>query len=153
MSRTGLEIFDTTLQETNHWLKRMMEELGTDDRKLAFTALRAALHALRDRIGPANAIHFGAQLPMLLRGAYYEGWRLCDTPTRERHLDSFLAHIDANLPQNAQIGAGESARATFAVIEECLDSGEVAKLMQLLPKEIRTLSTGSFYEAEPRLAI
>jgi hypothetical protein len=72
MSKTGLEIFDTTLQETNHYLKRAMEELQTDDRKLAFTALRATLHALRDRIGPANAVHLAAQLPMLLRGAYYE---------------------------------------------------------------------------------
>ena len=153
MSRTGLEIFDTTLQETNHWLKRVMEELETDDRKLAFTALRATLHALRDRIGPANAVHLGAQLPMLLRGAYYEGWRLSETPTHERHLDGFLAHIDANLPRNAQIGSGEAARATFSVVAECLDSGEVDKLMQLLPLEIRSLSTGCFDEAEPRLAI
>ena len=38
----------------------MMGELGTDDRRTAFNALRAALHALRDRIGPESAIHLGA---------------------------------------------------------------------------------------------
>jgi len=30
MSATGLEVFDTTPQETNHWLKLMIGELGTD---------------------------------------------------------------------------------------------------------------------------
>ena len=153
MSRNGLEIFDTTLQETNHWLKRVMEVLETDNRKLAFAALRATLHVLRDRIGPANAVHLGAQLPMLLRGAYYEDWRLSDTPTRERHVDGFLAHIDANLPRNAQIGAGEAARATFEGLMECLDGGEVEKLMRLLPTEIRSLSTWYVDETQPQLAI
>ncbi len=68
MSPTGFDTFDTTVQETNHWLKIMMSELGTDDRRAAFNALRAALHALRDRVGLENAVHLGAQLPMLRRG-------------------------------------------------------------------------------------
>ena len=138
MSSTGLEIFDTTIQETHHWLKIVMEELETDNRKLAFGALRAALHALRDRIGPVNAVHLGAQLPMLLRGAYYEGWRLSE-PSRERHMDDFLAHVEANLPRNTQVDAGDAARATFTAIAECLDGGEVEKLARLLPIEIRSL--------------
>jgi uncharacterized protein (DUF2267 family) len=153
MSRTGLQVFDTTLQETNHWLKRVMEELETDDRKFAFAALRATLHALRDLIGPGNAVHLGAQLPMLLRGAYYEGWRLSETPTHERHLDGFLAHVDANLPRNAQVASGEAARAAFGVLLECLDGGEADKLMRLLPMEIRSLSTGDFDESQHQLAI
>ncbi len=73
---TGLAVFDTTVQETNLWLKGIMEGLHTDDRHLAYLALRATLHALRDRLGPENAVHLAAQLPMLVRGLYYEGWRL-----------------------------------------------------------------------------
>ena len=68
MSTTGLPVFDTTVQETNLWLKAIMEGLHTDDRHLAYVALRATLHALRDRIGPENAVHLAAQLPMLVRG-------------------------------------------------------------------------------------
>lgn len=62
MSVTGLDAFDTTVQESNHWLKIMMGELDIADRRIAFNALRAALHALRDRIGLENAVHLGAQL-------------------------------------------------------------------------------------------
>lgn len=86
MSATGLDTFDTTVQETHHWPRIMMGELGTDDRRIAVNALRAALQALRDRVGLENAVHLGAQLPMLLRGAYCEGWHPAGTPTHERHL-------------------------------------------------------------------
>jgi hypothetical protein len=82
MSTTGLPVFDTTVQETNLWLKAIMESLHTDDRHLAYLSLRATLHALRDRLGSENAVHLAAQLPMLLRGLYYEGWRLAASQTR-----------------------------------------------------------------------
>lgn len=139
MSKTGLKVFDTTLQETHHWLQVMMEELETDNRRLAFTALRAGLHALRDRIGAPNAVHLGAQLPMLLRGAYYEGWRPFTTPTRERSLDAFISHIESNLSRNSDVEPWAVARATATAIAECLDPGEVEKVIDMLPMEIRQL--------------
>ncbi|MGC1347291.1 MAG: DUF2267 domain-containing protein, partial [Methyloceanibacter sp.] len=54
---TGLDVFDTTVQETNLWLKDVMERIGTYDRHSAYSTLRAVLHAVRDRIGPENAAH------------------------------------------------------------------------------------------------
>lgn len=139
MSANRLEIFDTTVQETNHWVKLMMQELETDNRRQAFNALRSGLHALRDRMGPVNAVHLGAQLPMLLRGAYYEGWRLTDTPTHERHAGDFLNHVDSSLARGSVFDASEVARATFNVISECVDAGEVDKVKRILPSEIRSL--------------
>ncbi|MBX9943629.1 MAG: DUF2267 domain-containing protein [Reyranella sp.] len=139
MSATGLDVFDKTLHETNHWLKLMAGELGTDSRRAAFGALRGTLHALRDRIGPENAVHLGAQLPMLLRGAYYEGWHPAGTPTRERHLEDFIEHVAAELPRGSDTEAGEAARASFAVMSRCLDRGEMLKLRQILPHEALNL--------------
>jgi len=81
---TGLAVFDKTVQETNIRLSAIMQRMRTNDRHLAYAALRATLHALRDRIGPQNAVHLGAQLPMLVRGLYYEGWHMGGTPTKER---------------------------------------------------------------------
>jgi uncharacterized protein (DUF2267 family) len=138
MSRSGLDVFDTTVQETHRWLKIVMEVLETDNRRMAFAVLRAVLHALRDRIGPANAVHLGAQLPMLLRGAYYEGWHVAGTPTRERHLGPFLEHIGRNL-EKWPIEPAEAARAAFVALAERLDAGEVAKVIGMLPLEIRAL--------------
>lgn len=139
MSATGLEVFDTTVQETNHWLKLMMAELGTDSRRTAFGALRAALHAIRDRIGVDNAAHLGAQLPMLLRGAYYEGWRPAATPTSERHIADFVDRVATGIPRDSRIDARDAACACFAVMNGCLDSGEMMKLRRILPREVQSL--------------
>ena len=66
MSATGLEVFDKTVQTTNAWLKEIMEATGLDRRK-AYRALAAVLHALRDRLTVDEVAQLGAQLPILVR--------------------------------------------------------------------------------------
>jgi uncharacterized protein (DUF2267 family) len=72
MPVTQPDVFEQTLQKTNEWLTRLATELAGDDRQLAYRALRASLHALRDRLIVDEAAHLGAQLPLLVRGIYYE---------------------------------------------------------------------------------
>jgi uncharacterized protein (DUF2267 family) len=139
VSTTGLPVFDTTVQETNLWLKAVMEGLHTDDRHLAYLALRATLHALRDRVGPENAVHLAAQLPMLLRGLYYEGWRLAASQTKERTRSDFLEHVRSELPRGSALDPNVAARAVFGVMWEKLDLGEVGKVIDLLPEELKEL--------------
>lgn len=139
MSHTGLQVFDKTLQESNVWLKSLMERLQTDDRDYAYAALKATLHALRDRIGPENAVHLAAQLPMLLRGMFYEGWRLANSATRERHMAGFLEHVSQELPKALYNEPEDIVRAVFDVVWERIDSGEVGKLIKILPPELRDL--------------
>ena len=136
---TGLPVFDTTVQETNLWLKAIMEGLRTDDRHLAYLALRATLHALRDRLGAETAVHLEAQLPMLVRGLYYEGWRLAASQTKERTRADFLEHVRNELPRGAAIDPNVAVRAVFGVMWEKLDLGEVGKVIDHLPPELREL--------------
>ena len=139
MNVTGIDSLDHTIQDTNVWLKAIMRKLETDDRHLAFAALRGALHALRDRIGPENAVHLGAQLPTLIRGVYYAGWHMGGTPTKERHKQQFLEHIGRETGRAEGLDLQGVARAVFDVMWERLDPGETAKLVNMLPKELREL--------------
>ena len=139
MSNTGLPVFDTTVQETNLWLKAIMEGLHTDDRHLAYLALRSTLHALRDRLGPESAVHLAAQLPMLVRGLYYEGWRLAASQSKERTRADFLEHVRSELPRGSAIDPNVAARAVFAVMWQKLDLGEVGKVIDRLPPELKEL--------------
>jgi uncharacterized protein (DUF2267 family) len=135
---TGLDTFDKTVQESNLWLKDVMERLNTYDRRHAYSTMRAVLHALRDRIGPENAAHLGAQLPMLLRGLFYEGWDPTGKPTKERHESAFLAHIARELPRAA--GPGEIEQGALAVLDvlsKHIDRGAAVKLVAILPLDLR----------------
>src|SRR5918999_2423916 len=87
---TGLYVFDHTVQVTNEWLKGVERELGAANRHRAYLALRSTLHALRDELVPDEAVHLAAQLPMLVRGFYYEGWDPSRTPVKDRDREDFL---------------------------------------------------------------
>jgi uncharacterized protein (DUF2267 family) len=139
MSITGVEAFDSTLHLTNTWLNEVMKGLAWTDRHRAYAALRATLHALRDRLSPDEAAHLGAQLPMLVRGFYFEGWHPAGKPRKERHKDDFLAHIDVAFRNDPDVDAEAVARAVFAVIGKHVSPGEVRDIVGSLPAEIRAL--------------
>jgi uncharacterized protein (DUF2267 family) len=139
MTITGLDVFDSTVHQTNAWLKAIMGRLDTDDRHRAYLALRTTLQALRDRLQPEVATHLGAQLPLLVRGLYYEDWHMAGTPTRERHKDEFLAPIAAAFRRDPEVDPEQVARAVLATLAESIDPGQVSKIIAVLPHELREL--------------
>ncbi|WP_404383043.1 DUF2267 domain-containing protein [Caenispirillum salinarum] len=139
MSATGLEMFDKTLQETNIWLNEISEHLG-GDKQHAYHALRATLHALRDRLTVEEAAHLGAQFPMMVKGIYMDGWRPGAPPHKERSKDAFLASIQERLFTVPLEGRAEdAARAVFAVLDKHVEEGQIAQVKKMLPDEINSL--------------
>ncbi len=136
---TGVTALDHSIQETNLWLKAIDELLALENRHHAYNALRAVLHALRDRLPPEVAVKLGAQLPMMVRGIYYEGWHMAATPTKERHIEEFVAHILRELPPQFPIDPLTAARGVYEVLWQKLDLGEFEKLMTHLPAQLRNL--------------
>ena len=139
MSMTGLEVFDTTVHKTNAWLNRLMILLELSEKRAAYEGLRATLQTLRDRLTVDESAQFAAQLPMLVRGFYYEGWDPSRTPVKLRDVPSFLAAIEDRLPSDYPRDSEAVALAVFALIEENVSGGEVADVLQLVPGELRSL--------------
>jgi uncharacterized protein (DUF2267 family) len=144
VSVTGLDVFDTTLHKTHRWLNELMDILDWRDRHRAYLALRATLHALRDRLTVEETAELGAQLPMLIRGFYYEGWDPTDKPLRQRHIEQFLSRIEAYLRSSDPVDVEQIARAVFSVLASQVSSGEIEDVQHVLPEEIRSL-----WPAEP----
>lgn len=139
MTSATVDSFESTLHKTNIWLKDVMNELGWDSHERAYHALRVVLHTLRDRLSTAEVAHLAAQLPMLVRGFYYDGWSPSRRTTSERHKEQFLAHIDEAFRGHMTVSADEIARAVFRVISKHVSSGEIADIKHTLPPEIREL--------------
>ncbi|HPL62233.1 MAG: DUF2267 domain-containing protein [Syntrophales bacterium] len=136
---TEMETFDTTIQKTNMWLKSLMDEEGWEDRHRAYLALRAALQTLRDRLTMEEAIHLSAQLPMLIRGFYMEGWEPGDKPVRWRTKREFLDSLASRLPKDPDLDPERVARAVFSVLSKKISEGEIHDILVTLPKELREL--------------
>ncbi len=138
MSMSGLRTFDETLQLSNVWLNELMDQLDWDDKQRAYRALRAVLHALRDRLTAHEAVHLGAQLPLLIRGLYYENWHMKDAAPNERTKSAFLNHINVEL-RDPSVDAEQSARQVFTLLAHKISPGEIEDVKRMLPSEIRAL--------------
>jgi uncharacterized protein (DUF2267 family) len=139
MSALGLEVFDRTVQTSTIWVDDVMSELLWDDRHKALHALRAVLHALRDRL-PVNATaNLAAQLPILIRGLYFEGWQPENVPVNERTRDEFLAHVTEAFLFDCDADSAQIATCVLAVLSRHISEGEIEKIKKALPAGIRQL--------------
>jgi uncharacterized protein (DUF2267 family) len=141
MPATGLDVFDTTLQKTNSWLHELMELMVWPDRHRAYHGMFATLHALRDRLTVQEVAHLGSQLPMLIRGFYYDDWDPAGKPLKERSKAEFLGYITRYFKDDPTIDAEKLARAVFRVLQNRVDEGEIEDVKHILPPEIRELWT------------
>jgi len=138
MITAGLDVFDRTLHKTYEWLADLMRLLAINDRHVAYQALRATLYALRDRLTAEEVAQLGAQLPMLVRGFYYEGWDPTAKPLKLRHIEAFLAYIASEFI-NDEVEPEQAARAVFALLAERITKGEIEDVKHILPAELREL--------------
>jgi uncharacterized protein (DUF2267 family) len=100
------------------------------------------LQVLRDRLTVDEAAELAAQLPLLLRGVFYEGFDPSRQPERIRDREMFLA----KLAQRARLGdAGEAARVAAAatrMLRRHVAQGELEDVLAQLPAEIRDVLEG-----------
>ena len=136
---TGITAFDSSLHTTNVWLNDLLDRLGWKEKQRAYQALRVVLHALRDRLSVDQAAALGAQLPMLIRGFYFEGWHPHGKPVKERKKEDFLAHVAQAFRDNPEIKPEDVATAVFQVIAKHVTPGEIKHVKIALPGEIRSL--------------
>lgn len=129
-----------TIHATSNWLSDIADELGQPDAQVAYHALRGVLFALRDRLTVEEAMNLAAQLPTLVRGVYFEGYKASGKPLTYRDRATFLQRVNEEL-QASPSGANpeEATRAVFAVLNQHVSAGEIEDVRRMLPKKIRSL--------------
>lgn len=138
MTASISNLFQQTLQTSSTWIREIAEAVPGADEQQAYHLLCATLRTLRDRLLPEEAVQFGAQLPVLIRGLYYDGWRLADVPVKLRTRQEFLAQVLARY-QARPIDIEAGARAVLAVASRNIDFGETYHILRSLPVDLRQL--------------
>jgi uncharacterized protein (DUF2267 family) len=128
---------ETTHQKTNVWLHDLKEIGDFQDESQAYSAFRAVLHSLRDRLTVDEAVDLGTQLPMMVCGFYYEVWKPFLAPNKERTKEEFMDSIRESLRANTTIDPEQAAKATFRLLDNKISEGEVEDIKSMLPNKLR----------------
>jgi|SRR5712664_1184048 len=132
------DAIDTTVQKTYRWLRELAAELGGVSREEAYDVLRAFLHTLRDRLTVEEAADLGAQLPMLIRGLYYEGWNPHSVPIKMKATE-FLALFAALAGYPIDASSRDALKAANRILWRHISGGEAIDVWNSLPRDIRGL--------------
>ena len=138
MSATSLDVFDKTIQTTNIWLNEINAVIGPD-RHLAWKVLSTVLHKLRDRLPIELSAHLGSQMPLLIRGAYYDQYRPAAKPGPCRTHEEFTAEVAEWLSDVRPVDPNLAIAAVLCVLNHHVDPGQVAKVKGALPKQLRQM--------------
>jgi uncharacterized protein (DUF2267 family) len=135
MSATGLDVFDKTLQTTHIWLDQIMARIGPD-RQLAWKVLSIVLRQLRDRLPVELSAHLSAELPILVRGVYYDQYKPSNQPS-EVDLDEFVQDVAKWLSDVRPVDPREAIQAVFGVLSSQVPKGQIRKVQDALPEKLR----------------
>jgi uncharacterized protein (DUF2267 family) len=140
MSDKGFSTFATTMDKTNHILKLIEQAYGWphDLRRQSYAALRAVLHALRDRLTVEEAAQLSAQLPILVRGIYFDGWVPSRVPMK-MHREEILQRVAENFPYEVEGGVERLIPTVLEALRVNITEGEWEDVKSSMPKELATI--------------
>jgi uncharacterized protein (DUF2267 family) len=139
MSIQSVDAVERSVQKTNEWVKAMAAELGIVDREDAWRLLRADLQVLRDELTIDEAAQLAAQLPMVLRGAFWEGFNPGHQPAKLRKREDFLARYAELAHLGDLTEAARAATAASRVMSDRITEGEMNDVFAQLPSEVREI--------------
>jgi uncharacterized protein (DUF2267 family) len=140
MGDFGYSTFSTTVEKTNRVLNEIEGAYGwpKERRNQSYAALRAVLHALRDRLTVNEAAQFAAQLPMLIRGVYFHGWDPNDVPVKMDR-GQFLDRVRQEFPYDVKGGMEPLVETVFKALSEYVTEGEWDDIRASMPKELASI--------------
>src|SRR5690606_3387385 len=111
-------------QQAQQWVNELADDLDWTAPR-AYRLLRSVLHALRDWLPQEEVIDLSAQLPVLIRGIYFEGWRPSETPVWDRKKDEFIARIQEAFRGDPLDDPDAAVAAVFRLLGRHISRGEI----------------------------
>lgn len=136
-STSHVSAIDSTVHKTHVWLEELAQDAGLIDQGEAYSVLRAVLHALRDELTAQEVADLSSQLPMLIRGLYYEGWKGASASKHPRTRQGFIDRVALELGGMPHIRPQAAVEAVFRLLDHRISQGEIEDIRSILPRAIR----------------
>jgi len=139
--------FDQYTAEGNTFLNDYAKQMSMEnDRDRAGRIMTSILYALRDIISPTESMQFIAQLPMIIKAIYVNGWAIGKKRTRVKNLKDFiqLAKKHDGTAATNDFGYDDDAaedyiQTTFLFLKNYVSQGELEDIRDVLPKGLKTI--------------
>jgi uncharacterized protein (DUF2267 family) len=139
MSAKDLDVIDHTVQQTYEWVNELRERLDWSSHRDALRLLRVTLHQVRDHLMVDEVAQFSAQMPLLIRGMFFEGWVPGKTPLKQRHAEDFVADIEKHVRAVTDYRGRADITTVFKLLNARISAGEVRDIRASLSEDIRAL--------------
>ncbi|WP_405433042.1 DUF2267 domain-containing protein [Micromonospora sp. NBC_00617] len=139
MAEAMISAFESSLDKTNLILKDIESAYGwpKEQRNQSYAALRTVLHLLRDRLPVNESVEFAQQLPVLVRGIYFDGWNPSDVPIKLNR-DDFLYEVRQGFPYDVEGGAERVTQVVLDTLRRHVTQGEWQDVKATMPKDLAT---------------
>ncbi|MER5456703.1 MULTISPECIES: DUF2267 domain-containing protein [unclassified Micromonospora] len=137
MSERFESAVESSMDKTILILKDIEQAYGwpKEQRNQSYAALRTVLHLLRDRMPVQESVEFSAQLPMVVRGIYFEGWQPSDVPIKLNR-DDFLYEVRQGFPYDVQGGPERVVQVVLDTLRRHITQGEWDEVKDTMPDDL-----------------
>lgn len=141
--------FSKYVQDGEQFVREIARETkDAADVAKAGRILRAVLHAFRNRLTPNESLQLIAQLPMLIKAIYVDGWRIGNEAAQMRTLGDFIEAVREEGGRSTindfvtDREVEHAIHAVFKVLKNHVSEGEIQDIVATLPAELRPLLVG-----------
>lgn len=139
MTTQGLEVIDHSVHLTHEWVNELAGRLDYTSRRSALRLMRVVLRRIRDHLLIDEVAQLSAQLPVMIRGFFFEGWVPKLTPIKERKGEEFVAHVRGQMGQTSEYRGEVDIRSVFELLNARISRGEIEDIRASLPEDLRAL--------------
>ncbi len=139
MPKTSVHTLDTAPQVVADWLSDLQDTLKLSDKARSYKIMRTVLHTLRDWITIDEAAQLSAQLPILVRGIFYDGWNPSTRVPRPHGKQAFLERVNASFTKEPLPDTEKAIAAVFALLAKHVSAGELGDIRGSMTKDLQVL--------------
>jgi uncharacterized protein (DUF2267 family) len=145
LSKNNTMNFERYAPDANMFLKEIAQELGNpQDTEQAYRIMKSVFHSVREILSPQESLHMLAQLPLIIKGVYVDGWHI---PARDRirSMPEFLECLRNTADRSAARDFGNDddaihkVKCVLNVLKHHITTGEIQHMIDQFPMELSEL--------------